>query len=79
MVPAYCLRELPGHSTGRRKGGWRRADALSCGDGVKSPGTLRQIEFARRRTRKGKAEQRELCKPAEGPQVLGKVLLSARV
>ena len=21
MVPAYCLRELPGHSTGRRKGG----------------------------------------------------------
>ena len=64
IVPAYCLREFPGHSTGRRKWGGARP---SRGNGVESQGTPRQIEFAGQSTRKERAEQRDLQKPAEGP------------
>lgn len=76
IVPAYCLRKLPGHSTGRRKWGGARP---RCGNGVESQGTPRQIEFAGQKTRKERAEQRELQKPAEGPWVLSKMLVNARV
>lgn len=34
---------------------------------MESQGTPRQIEFAGKKTRKERAEQRELQKPAEGP------------